>query len=51
MKTTVDTDLMLRPSPEAKICLYCDKKKCRPDCDRVKTKLKELRDIERERQK
>ena len=44
MIKTVDTDLTLRPSPEAKICLFCDKKKCRANCKRFKIKLKEIKD-------
>ena len=49
MNGYIDTDLTLRPSEEAKICLFCDKKKCRADCKRVKAMLKELREKERER--
>jgi hypothetical protein len=38
MKTTVDTDLELVPSEEAKICMTCPKKKCTPvTCNRLKT--------------
>ena len=37
MKTTVDTDLELVPSEEAKICMTCPKKKCTPNtCERLK---------------
>lgn len=44
----IDSDLALRPSEEAKICLFCDKKKCSYNCKRLRTKLKELREKERE---
>lgn len=47
---TVDTDLILRPSLEAKICLFCTKKKCQPHCERVTRMLKELREKENEKQ-
>jgi hypothetical protein len=30
MKTTVDSDLMIEASDEAKVCLTCKKKKCTP---------------------
>ena len=45
----VDTDLTLRPSPEAKICLSCDKKKCSGKCKTLKIKLEDLREKEREK--
>ena len=48
MMMTVDTDLALRPSPEAEICLNCNKKKCKTDCERFITKLNELREKERQ---
>ena len=36
MKTSVDTDLELVPSEEAKICMTCPKKKCTPvNCNRL----------------
>ena len=44
MIKTVDANLVLNPSSEAKICLFCDKKKCKSNCKRVRTQLKELRD-------
>ena len=44
MENTIDTDLALKPSPEAKICLFCDEKKCRAHCKIFKSKLKEIRD-------
>ena len=44
---TVDANLVLNPSSEAKICLFCDKKKCKSNCKRVRTQLKELRDKKR----
>ena len=43
MKTTVDSDLMLDATEEAKICLYCDKKQCKPNCERLKKKKAELK--------
>lgn len=44
MKTTVDTDLIIEASEEAKICLNCGKPKCTPaNCERLKTKTKELK--------
>ena len=44
MKTSVDTDLTIEPSEEAKICLTCDKRKCTPNgCRRLKQKKKELK--------
>ena len=44
MKTTVDTDLTIEASEEAKICLNCEKKKCNSaKCKRIKQKIKELR--------
>lgn len=47
MKTTVDIDLTIDASAEAKICLTCTKKKCTPNfCKRLAAKLEEL---ERER--
>ena len=47
MTKTVDTDLALNPSEVAKICLFCDKKKCRSGCKRFRRKLGELREKER----
>lgn len=44
MKTTIDTDLAIDASKEAKICLNCDKKKCFPDnCKRFKQSLKNMK--------
>jgi hypothetical protein len=41
MKTTVDIDLKLDATEEAKICLTCDKKRCCPDkCKRLKNYYK-----------
>lgn len=41
MKTTVDSDLTIDASEEAKICFTCDKKRCTPvSCKKLK-QLKE----------
>lgn len=42
MKTTIDTDLMIEPGEEAKICLTCEKKKCTPECSRYKREVKRI---------
>ena len=45
----VDTDFVITPSEEAKICLYCDRTKCSPHtCTRIKEKLQEIKDREKE---
>lgn len=50
MKTTVDTDLLIDATEEAKICFTCDKKRCTPvHCKRLNTRLKELKEAENER--
>jgi hypothetical protein len=42
MKTTIDTDLVIAPGEEAKICLTCEKKKCTPECSRYKREVKRI---------
>lgn len=42
MKTTVDTDLILDATDEAKICLSCNRKKCSPNCSRYRREMKRL---------
>lgn len=49
MKTTVEIDLMVEASEEAKVCLNCDRKNCMPNCARILTKLKELKRKNKER--
>lgn len=47
MKTTVDSDLMIDASEEAKICLNCEKEKCNSTvCKIFKQKKKELKQKE-----
>ena len=43
----IDIDLVLTPSEEAKICLYCDKQKCNPNCTRRKEKMQEIKNREK----
>ena len=44
MKTSVDTDLTIEPSEEAKICLTCTRKRCTlTDCSRLKQMKEELK--------
>ena len=44
MNTTIDTDLAIDASEEAKICLNCDKKRCCPDkCKRLRQGLENMK--------
>ena len=47
MINAVDSNMVLNPSSEAKICLFCDKKKCKSNSKRVRTQLKELKEKKR----
>ena len=45
MKTTVNINLTITASEEAKICLTCDKPKCSPDrCERFKLSKEKLKE-------
>ena len=50
MKTTVDIDLTLDVTEEAKICFTCNKKKCSPNhCKRYKQGMKNIKQGENRR--
>ena len=44
MKTTIDTDLAIDASDEAKICLNCEKERCfSSNCKKYKEAMKAIR--------
>lgn len=48
MKFEIDSDFVITPSEEAKICLNCDKPKCNPSiCERVRDKKREINNREK----
>ena len=48
MKTTVDIDITVSASEEAKICLNCDKPKCLPyDCQRYKQAMEKIKESQK----
>lgn len=43
-KKAVTDDMTLKVSTEAKICLECTAKKCRGNCERLRTERKKLKE-------
>ena len=42
METAMKLDMVFEPSEEAKVCLTCTRKKCLPECNRIKRELKRI---------
>lgn len=42
METAMNLDMVFEPSEEAKVCLTCTRKKCLPECRKIKREVKRL---------
>ena len=42
METAMNLDMVFEPSEEAKVCLDCTRKRCEPQCRKIKREVKRL---------